>query len=538
LQKKLFKIVVLFFTLSSVAQNISSRATVKVSAWGDQGDGTYRNPVLPADYSDVDAIRVGDDYYAISSTMQFSPGMVILRSKDLVNWWLVGHAINNLTDVSSDLNWDRMDRYGRGVWAGSIRYHDRKFWIYFETPDDGIFVTTAPAVEGPWSPVQAIKREAGWDDCSPLWDDPDKVYLVCTNFADHYKVHLFQLTASGREIVPGSDRVIHQSPGSEANKMYKFGGLYYHLYSEDRGPSEGRVVMMERSQSLDGPWEIRQLNRVNPAVDREPNQGGLIRTPSGQWWFLTHQGTGGHWEGRTMALLPVTWKDGWPILGEPANDGMGRMVWSGKKPVAGFSIVWPQSSDDFQERNLAPQWEWNYQPRVDKWSLAERPGFLRLYAFKPLVIGDFLRAGNTISQRAMRTGDNAATVKLDLSGMADGQRAGLCHFAKMYSWIGISQTNGRRMLTANQNGATTDGPAILANVIWLRSTWNYQGNSRYWYSLDGVTFEGFGKQYQLRWGNYRGDRIGLFTYNDLGERGRIDVDSFTCQSVKPGRSIN
>ena len=148
-------------------------------------------------------------------------------------------------------------------------------------------------------------------------------------------------------------------------------------------------------------------------------------------------------------------------------------------------------------------WLRNYQPRVDKWSLAERPGFLRLYAFKPLVIGDFLRAGNTISQRAMRTGDNAATVKLDLSGMADGQRVGLCHFAKMYSWIGISQTN-----------------------------------SRYWYSLDGVTFEGFGKQYQLRWGNYRGDRIGLFTYNDLGERGRIDIDSFTCQSVKPGRSIN
>src|SRR5579862_194498 len=121
--------------------------------WGDQKDGTYRNPVLPGDYSDIDCIRVGSDYYAISSTFQYSPGMVILHSKDLVNWSIVGHAINDLTEISPELNWDRMNRYARGVWAGAIRYHDGKFWVYFGTPDEGYFMTTAESPAGPWEPL-------------------------------------------------------------------------------------------------------------------------------------------------------------------------------------------------------------------------------------------------------------------------------------------------------------------------------------------------------------------------------------------------
>ena len=139
--------------------------------WGAQSDGTYRNPVLPSDYSDLDCIRVGADYFAISSTFQFSPGMVILHSRDLVNWTIAGHAVYDLTQIGPELNWDRMNRTGKGIWAGAIRHHDGKFWVFFGTPDEGYFMTTAADVAGPWAPLHPVLKEAGWDDCCPFWDD-------------------------------------------------------------------------------------------------------------------------------------------------------------------------------------------------------------------------------------------------------------------------------------------------------------------------------------------------------------------------------
>ena len=157
------------------------------NTWGDQGTGIYHNPVLPADYSDIDCIRVGTDYYAISSTFQFSPGMVILQSKDLVNWRILGHAVTDLTQIGPELNWDRMNRYGKGIWAGSIRYHDNRFWIYFGTPDEGYFMTTATDPAGPWEPLHRVMNEPGWDDCCPFWDDDGQGYFIGTHFADGYK---------------------------------------------------------------------------------------------------------------------------------------------------------------------------------------------------------------------------------------------------------------------------------------------------------------------------------------------------------------
>src|SRR5512138_3414802 len=152
--------------------------------WGDQGDGTYRNPVSPSDYNDLDCIRVDSYYYAISSTFQYSPGMVILHSKDLVNWRILSHVIDDVTQIGPELNWDRMNRYGRGVWAGAIRYHDGKFWVYFGTPEEGYFMSTAKDAAGPWTPLHRVMGEAGWDDCCPFWDDDGQGYFVGTHFKD------------------------------------------------------------------------------------------------------------------------------------------------------------------------------------------------------------------------------------------------------------------------------------------------------------------------------------------------------------------
>jgi beta-xylosidase len=337
--------------LASIRNTVQTELKDKLPApgkWGDQGDGTYINPVMPGDFSDLDAIRVGGDFYAISSTMQYSPGVVILHSKDLVNWTILGHVVDDLTDLDPELAWDKMDRQGRGVWAGAVRFHDGRFWVYFGTPDQGIFVSTAVDPAGEWSRPKLVLDASGWDDPCPFWDDDGQGYLVATHFASEgssgtkYNVHLFKLNAESDGLSTGFDHIIHQSRGSEANKLYKINGYYYHYYSEVK--SEGRVPMMERSRSIDGPWEVHQLMHVHPVVDKEPNQGGLVELPSGKWYFVTHQGHG-DWEGRAGVLLPVSWIDGWPILGDVGADGIGNMVWRGRKPVHGFPETTLQQSD-------------------------------------------------------------------------------------------------------------------------------------------------------------------------------------------------
>lgn len=490
-------------------------------AWGDQGDGAYRNPILPGDYSDIDAIRVGDNFLAISSTFQFSPGIIVLHSQDLVNWSILGHVVTDLRQIGPNLNWDVMDRYGRGIWAPAIRFHAGRYWIYFCTPDEGLFMTTATDPAGPWEPLHQIFTWAGWDDCCPFWDDDGQGYLVAAHFADAYKIHLFRLETDGRALVPGSGRIIHQSAGSEASKLFKHNGIYYHFFSEVR--DEGRVPMMARSHSIYGPYEDQQLMHVDKVVTKEPNQGGLIELPDGAWYFLTHQGTG-DWEGRATCLLPVTWVDGWPMIGVIGADGIGNMVWSGTKPIDGFPISAPQTSDDFDDPVLAPKWEWNYQPRAAKWSLSERPGWLRLHAFRPLRRGDFRSAGNTLNQRSMRTSSNVVTLKIDISEMMDGVQAGLCHFSYAYSLFGVVQNGSVRTLYYHAEDHTLRGPQIVSPTIWLQSRWGFDGKSQYAYSVDGIQFNDFGAHYQLQWGAYRGDRIGIYCFNDNGEHGSVDID--------------
>lgn len=518
-RRTLIVIAAAFVSLVATAQDrLSERA-----AWGDQGDGTFRNPILPADYSDIDAIRVGADYFAISSTLQYSPGMVVLQSKDLVNWQIAGHVVDDVSLISPEMNWDRMNRGGRGVWAGAIRFHDGKFWVYFGTPDEGYFMSTATNVAGPWAPLTLVMKAAGWDDCCPFWDDDGQGYLVGSCFKDNYKIHLFKLTPDGKGLVAGFDEVLHQAHGREANKLYKWNGLYYHFFSEVK--PEGRVPMMGRAKNIAGPYEYRQLNHVNPRVDREPNQGGIVQTEKGDWWFVTHQGTGAY-EGRTMCLLPVTWRDGWPIIGEIGADGIGNMVWQAKKPITGFPVVLPQTSDEFDTPKLGAQWEWNYQPCADKWSLTERPGWLRLRAFKPIQRGNLLKAGNTLTQRLMGTGGGEVKIKLDVAGMTDGQAAGLGHYGKRYAWIGVTQTGGVRQITYSDNGTKMVCARVSGSNVFLKSIISNAGDTMWAYSFDGAQFTPFGARYKFEWANYRGDRIGIFSYNDDGDSGCADFDWF------------
>jgi len=173
------------------------------------------------------------------------------------------------------------------------------------------------------------------------------------------------------------------------------------------------------------------------------------------------------------------------------------------------------------------QWEWNYQPRADKWSLTERPGWLRLHAWKPLRNDDLKAAGNTLTQRTMRTSKNVVTVELDPAGLADGQVAGLCHYTRFYATLAVRRENGQLTLESARNQTTLRGPAVAAKPLWLRSEWGLEGLCRFSYSTDGKTFTPFGEPYRFGWNEYRGERIGLFSYNNLGEAGHADFGSFT-----------
>lgn len=501
---------------------------------GDQGDGTYCNPVLPVDFSDLDAIRVGNDYYAISSTMQFSPGMVILHSIDLVNWEIIGHVVSDLMRISPELNWDKMNCYGKGIWAGSIRHYKNKFWVYFGTPDDGFFMSSATNPAGPWEPLHQLWKVSGWDDCCSFFDEDGQLYFVATNFAldprtnKKYNIHLFKMTPDGKSLFMESDTITHQSNGSEANKLYKINELYYHYFSEVT--NEGPVVMMERSKNIYGPWAIKQLNHVNAKIDKEPNQGGLLQISPKEWYFFTHHGTG-DWEGRAACLLPINWINGWPIIGEVGEDKIGRMVWSGKKPINQKCKLSIQTSDEFNSATLNIQWEWNYQPRAEKWSLTDRKGTLRLYAFQPIEPDNnnkiIFRAGNTITQRSMRTKANTVRLKLNIENMADGQYAGLTHFSTAsYTTIGIKQENGMRYLLHDANGKVTTGITIEVKSVWLLSSWDYNGMNNYSFSTDGKNYEPFGTTSQLTWGSYRGDHIGIFNFNTKKDEGFVDIDWF------------
>lgn len=490
--------------------------------WGDQGNGTYNNPIIPSDYSDIDCIQVGDDYYAISSTFQFSPGMTILHSKDLVNWEICGNAISDLTELGVDLSWTRMDRYGRGIWAGTLRYHGGRFYLFFGTPDEGYFMTSAVRPEGPWESPISLISEAGWDDCTAIWDDDGKAYFAGTHFSDGYKTYLFKMSVDGKSIDRKSAVLINAGNGREANKLIKVKSWYYLVFSEYK-PGVGRYVMAKRAKKVKGPYKEEKQLALSSVEAMEPNQGGIVKGKDDQWYFMTHHGTG-DWSGRIVSLLPVTWINDWPIIGEVLPQGIGTMKWYGKMPFECSEKLYIRRSDDFDNNQLSPQWQWNYQPRKEFYSLTERPGWLRLKAFRPLENDNLLKAGNTLTQRIFRQQHNVVTIKMDVSKMSDGGTSGLCHFSSKYSTIGIVQNGNTRYLEYRQNTQTIKGPSVTSTFIWLRSEWGLDGISKYYYSLDGDHFIQFGEPYQMVWGNYRGDRIGIYCYNNRGENGFVDID--------------
>lgn len=526
-------------------------------AWGDLGNGYYNNPVLPADYSDPDIIRVEDDYYLITSTFVQSPGITVLHSEDLVNWEIIGGAVKDLTQINSAHNYTGMNTYGRGIWAPCISYNpvNRRFYIHFGDPDYGMYMVYTDNIYGEWSDVYEVVLPdgsgfgSGWDDCGILWDDNGQGYFAATHFADGYKDYIYKISQDGYHL-EDTGVLVHQTddglyPGGErspeALKLFKKDGVYYFFHN---GITSGnRKAFIMRSASIYGEHENGSVGTFDnpgkyehipyPIVEgaREPNQGNLIdiRADDGsvKWFFWTHQGNT-DLDGRPNSLIPITWNaDGWPVAGYEDIKAAGKMIWENiKKPIQTSEVKRPQTSDDFNSEKMGAQWMWNYQPRDEFWSLSERPGYLRLKAFKPLKADTLNKAGNSLIQRMYRTDGNVVKTKMDISHMTDGQYAGMVYMmGATAASIGVYQENGvNYMKFKGKDNIVGDAIPETITEVYLKSEWENDMLTKSYYSFDGITYEQFGEEYQIVKSNYRGGHIGFFCYNDLSESGYVDFD--------------
>ncbi|HTW62130.1 MAG TPA: glycoside hydrolase 43 family protein [Terracidiphilus sp.] len=486
-----------------------------------QAEASYQNPILFADYSDPDVIRDGANYYLIASTFHFVPGIPILESPDLVHWTILGHVVQRL---GMDPRYSLIggNRYGLGIWAPSIRKHNGLFYVYFPTPTEGIFVSTAARITGPWSPPEVVIRQAGLEDPCPFWDDDGNAYLIHSKTGAGPLI-LHRMSADGRHVLDDGKVIVDDAqnlPVLEGPKLYKRNG-YYYIFAPFGGVNVGAEAVL-RSRHIYGPYEHRVVLAQGSTKINGPHQGAYVETPDGEGWFVHFQSDGAH--GRIVHLEPVRWQDDWPIIGKDPDDVVtGQPVPSG--PIPGhprlISEQRPQTSDEFSGAKLGAQWEWNHNPDDAHWSLTARRGYLRLM---PMRADDLLDARNTLTQ-CMQDNSFEFSARMDLAGMRSGDHAGLAMFEKLASGLEVVQTGNKRRLAYFHSQDRVDGPVLAENVLELRVLVTGD-EARYFYSLDdGRTFAPLGGATPIRFSWWKGSRPSLFAYTtEDTDPGAVDFD--------------
>lgn len=574
---------------------MAGAANAQVTTWtADNGNGTYTNPLFYDEFSDPDCIRVGEDYYLAGTTMHCVPGLVVLHSKDLVNWEIASYCFNRWSDILPDEKFQLVGDnqvYGQGVWAPVIRYHEGKFYVFTNVNGTGLQLFISDSAYGPWE-----HRALGGHiyDLSVLFDD-GHVYAI--HGYDEVKVTEFKPDFSG--YVEGSERVIipRGSGMGEGHHAYKIDGKYYILSSE-YAPM-GRL-QCARSESLFGPYETTAISvmeslgtkkfpLVTNANDRRNrwmddgykfevaeggdnelgnatiHQGGMLMTPNGEWYGLTMLDFVG--VGRTTCLCPITWQDGWPVFGLEGNPGRTPRTWI--KPNVGVTsdIHGPyQRSDSFNGKTLQKVWQWNHDPIDKMWSLKNGRLVLRAMGAQNL-----LHAHNTLTQRCIGP-VSIATVTLSPSHLAEGDVAGLAILNLPYAWVGVRRFNKQLRLqwmhqeigmidlgplhekksNANQSrGRRNNAKKNNGNnglKIYLRIYGDFDEMwAKFSYSTDGVNFTEVGEvlplPYQLK--IFQGSRYALFCYhgipqgnNTINSKGYAEFNDFIVEEPMADRSAN
>lgn len=476
----------------------------------DQGDGTYRNPVLFADYSDPDVIRVGEDYFLTASSFNCTPGLPILHSRDLVNWTIINHALRKLPDPRY-----AEVQHGQGVWAPTIRQHDGRFWIFFPTPDEGIYVMTAPDPAGEWSEPHLLLGGKGLIDPCPLWDDDGKAYVAFAYAGSRAgirnKLHIRPMTPDATKIIGEGVVVVEidQSlPALEGPKMHKRHGWYY-ISAPSGGVATG-WQMIYRSRHIYGPYEEKIVLAQRETAVNGPHQGALVDTPAGEWWFLHFQDRDLY--GRIVHLQPVRWEDDWPLVGEAQDEmGVGRPVLRHPKPAAQKDIApaIPQSSDGFTGETLGLQWQWhaNYQ---DHWySLSARPGHLKLYP-QFVAGGDLCTAPNLLLQK-FPAAEFTVETRLELPIGHSNLHAGLVVMGEEYATLDIQRDAGGYRLRLLGTGGEMAGHRIEGTSVTLHVKVEPGGNCRFGIVNGSPEFHQLGPMFRARPGRWIGAKIGIYS---------------------------
>ena len=507
--------ILILSVLTAIASSMKAQNTESVLSWGDQGNGTYVNPILCADYSDPDVIRVDNKYYMVASDFHFI-GMQILESDDMVNWRIVTQVYNRF-----DLpGWDTNERYAGGSWAPAIRYHDGKFWIYFCTPHEGLFMTQAERPEGPWSPLHMVKAVWHWEDPCPFWDDDGQAYLGRSQHgAGPIIVH--KMSADGRSLLDDGVTV-YTGPVAEGTKFLKRNGFYY-LSIPEGGVGTGWQTVL-RAKNIYGPYEKRVVLEQGTTRVNGPHQGAIVDTPQGEWWFYHFQHDGAL--GRVVHLQPMWWNDDWPIIGVDIDrNGVGEpvAVWTKPNVAAneGASHMsplvcngaekrhLPQTSDDFENAVLSPQWQWNHNPDNNAWSLTEHKGQLTLHA---LPAENFFKARNTLTQKVMGY-QSLATIAIDVSHMAEGARCGLACMGKTNELLGIAKVNGQLQIYRGDGISESILSPLKGKRVFLRISFDMAAKQYcFAYSTDERRYTEIAQPFFVDFGNWKGVRLGIYHY--------------------------
>jgi beta-xylosidase len=483
--------------------------------WGDQGNGTYINPVLNADYSDPDVIRVGNKFYMVCSEFHYM-GMTIQESDDMVNWKIVGRLFDRLNFPV----YDTFSGYGKGSWAPSIRYHENKFWVFFCTPQEGLFMTNASKPEGPWSPLFQVVNAKGWEDPCPFWDENDNAYLGHSRLGAG-PIIIHQMSKDGTKLLDDG-KMVYSGLGAEGTKIFKRNSFYY-ISIPEGGVDRGWQTVL-RSKSIYGPYEKKVVLETGRTEINGPHQGAIVDTPNGDWWFYHFQLAGAL--GRVMHLQPMYWHDDWPVIGVDIDrNGIGEPVFAWKKPDVGatFPICTPQASDEFDQQDLGLQWQWNHNPVDAQWSLTEKQGWLCL---KALQASNLKVARNTLTQKVMGYTGEAIT-QLDATSLVPGQKAGLASMSNVFNSIGVKNKEGKLFVFFDGNDKSNEEIAINKKIVYFKLNLNAVDKiGRFQYSLDNKKYQSIGADFNIRWGDWKGTRIGLFSYNELSDGGMAAFNFF------------
>ncbi|MGY1522716.1 glycoside hydrolase family 43 protein [Streptomyces sp. MN3] len=492
----------------------------------------YTNPVIWQDFADIDVMRVGDTYYASASTMHYSPGAPVLRSYDLVNWEIAGHAVPALDfGAKYDLNGAR--GYVRGIWASSLAYRpsNRTFYWLGQIDFARTYLYTATAVEGPWSRLTTISTP--YYDAGLLVDTDDTLYVAYGNTT----ISVAQLSRDGRTQVRTQE--VFRTPSSvgtlEGARFYKIDGQYYIFLTR---PANGQYILKSSSGPF-GPYTMRQvlLDLRGPIPGGGvPHQGGLVRTQSGAWYYMAF--VDAYPGGRMPALAPVTWTaDGWPVV-QLVDGAWGTTYPSPAVPTPPRQVTPMTGVDTFDGTSLKPRWEWNHNPDNTKWSVGNG-----LTLRTATVTHDLYWARNTLTHR-IQGPTSTATVQLDHSAMRDGDRAGLALLRASSAWIGLKRDGGAtRVVTVtgltmdgNWNttgtGTETASAPVSGGRVWLRANADIRPGAprpgTFSYSTDGITFTRLGPAFSMGndWRFFMGYRFALFNHATQALGGAVRVTRF------------